>query len=258
MAIINFRSIINKKADFLYFLQESKPRIIIGTETWLSNDIADNEIIPIASEFNYTIYRKDHNSGNGGVMIAVSKDILSSPVPELVTSCEMMWCICKLHFPGIKNVYICAYYRPHVSDQHSLNELNNSLAKLKEYNNNSIVWLAGDFNAPDINWESACIETGSNYPTIQTNLIDIIQDHGLSQVVMEPTRCSNILDLFLTNNPGQVQTVKILPGLSDHDIVSLQINCKPTILRQKPGQILLFNKANWEAFRSGLISYQYK
>ena len=194
LAIINFRSIINKKAEFLYFLQESKPRIIIGTETWLSNDIADNEIIP--SKFSYTIYRKDRDSGYGGVMIAVSKDILSSPVPELVTSCEMTWC--KLHFPGIKNVYICAYYRPHVSDQHSLNELNNSLAKLKEYNNNSIVWLAGDFNAPDINWESACIETGSNYPTIQTNLIDIIQDHGLSQVVMEPTRCSNILDLYFS------------------------------------------------------------
>ena len=52
LAIIKFRSIINKKAEFLSFLQENKPRIIIGTETWLSNDIADNEIIP--SEFNYT------------------------------------------------------------------------------------------------------------------------------------------------------------------------------------------------------------
>ena len=89
--VISLISIINKIAEFLYFLQESKPRIIIGTETWLSNDIADNEIIP--SKFNYTIYRKDRDSGYGGVMIAVSKDILSSPVP---TSCEMTWC--KLHF----------------------------------------------------------------------------------------------------------------------------------------------------------------
>ena len=91
LAIIN----INKKAEILYFLQESEPRIIIGTETWLSNDIADNEIIP--SEFDYTIYRKDRDSGYGGVMIAVSKEILSSIVPELVISCEMTWC--KLHFP---------------------------------------------------------------------------------------------------------------------------------------------------------------
>ena len=116
------------------------------------------------------------------------------------------------------------------------------------------VWFAGDFNAPDINWKSACIETGSIYPTIQTNLI---QDHGLSQVVMEPTRCGNILDSFFTNSPGQVQMVKILPELSDHDIVSLQINCKPTILiiRQKLRQILLLSNTNWEAFRSGIISF---
>ena len=33
------------------------------------------------------------------------------------------------------------------------------------------------------------------------------------------------------------------------------MNCKPTILSQKPRQILLFNKANWEAIRSGLISF---
>ena len=52
--------------------------------TWLTNDILDNEIIP--NEFCYTIYRKDRDRGYGGVMIAVSKDILSSPIPDLVTS----------------------------------------------------------------------------------------------------------------------------------------------------------------------------
>ena len=41
----------------------------------------------VPSEFNYTIYRKDRDSGYGGVMIALPKDILSSPIPELVTSC---------------------------------------------------------------------------------------------------------------------------------------------------------------------------
>ena len=49
---------------------------------------------------------QDHDSAYGGVMIAVSKD---SPVPELITSCEMTWY--KLHFPSVKNVCICAYYR---------------------------------------------------------------------------------------------------------------------------------------------------
>ena len=68
LSIINFRSIINKTGEFLFFLQERKPKIIIGSEMWLSNDITDNEIIP--NEFNYTIYRKDRVSGYGGIMKA--------------------------------------------------------------------------------------------------------------------------------------------------------------------------------------------
>ena len=63
--VIYFRSILNKKGEFLLFLQNVKSKIIIGSETWLSRDILDNKIIP--NEFNYTIYRKDHNNGYGGV-----------------------------------------------------------------------------------------------------------------------------------------------------------------------------------------------
>ena len=72
---------MNNKAEFLLFLLNVKPAIIIGTETWLSKDILDNEIIP--SEFNYTINRKDCNDGYRGVLIAVTKHILSNPLPEL-------------------------------------------------------------------------------------------------------------------------------------------------------------------------------
>ena len=75
--------------------------IIIGTEAWLSKDILDNEII--TDEFNYTIYRKDCIDGYGGVLIAVTKDILSNPLPELDTSCEIIWC--KIHLVGIKDFY---------------------------------------------------------------------------------------------------------------------------------------------------------
>ena len=107
------------------------------------------------------------------IMIAVSKDILSSPVPELITSCEITWC--KLHFSSVKNVYICAYYRPHISDQHSLDELNISLAKLKEYNNNPTVWLAGDFNAPDFSWKSNSVEHKSNYLLFKPILLTLLK-----------------------------------------------------------------------------------
>ena len=52
------------------------------TETWLSDKILDNEILP----YNYSIIRKDRQSRGGGVMFAIkhsnSYQVLPSP-PDL-------------------------------------------------------------------------------------------------------------------------------------------------------------------------------
>ena len=47
-----------------------------------------------------------------------------------------------------------------------------------------------------------------------------------------PTRGQNILDLFLTINPTLVDNVSITSGLSDNDIVLIQVNVKPEVLKQ--------------------------
>ena len=164
------------------------------------------------------------------------------PMTYCLILCQNRTVLVRWHSTGIKDFYVCAYYRPHISDQHSLEQLNISLAKVQECKNNPTVLLAGDFNAPHIDWQSFSVKPGSSYFTVQNSLIDIVQDHGLSQVVMEPTRIDNILDLFFTTNPSQIKKVEIQPGLSDHNMVLIQLNCKPIILRQMPRQILLFNK----------------
>ena len=46
----------------------------------------------------------------------------------------------------------------------------------------------------------------------------------LRQLSPLPTRDSNILDLFFTTNPTFVQRVSIIPGISDHGIVQIQVN----------------------------------
>ena len=42
------------------------------------------------------------------------------------------------------------------------------------------------------------------YAAIHISLIDLIQDHSLVQVVIQPTRFQNILDLFLLNYPNEL------------------------------------------------------
>ena len=86
---INFQSVTSKKADLIQLIDSVKPHIIVGTETWINPDISDSEIIP--PELNYQIYRNDWADGYGGVMLAITKDIISSEVPELKTDCEIVW-----------------------------------------------------------------------------------------------------------------------------------------------------------------------
>ena len=49
------------------------------TETWLTSDYWDNEILPQG----YTIYRRDSNSRGGGVLLAVKNDISSKIIDTL-------------------------------------------------------------------------------------------------------------------------------------------------------------------------------
>ena len=63
--------------------------------------------------------------------------------------------------------------------------------------------------------------------------MDIMNDHGLEQLVNFPTREENTLDLILTSLPGQFQEVQSPDKLSDHDMVAgtLKVFIPP---RKKP------------------------
>ena len=74
-------------------------------------------------------------------------------------------------------------------------------------------------------------------------------------MVTEPTRQENILDLFLTTNHTLIDKVSRL-SLGDHDIVTALGSLKPTMHKQKPRQVHLFSKANWEKLKSLMKNYQ--
>ena len=64
-------------------------------------------------------------------------------------------------------------------------------------------------------------------------LIDIMNDHGLEQLVHFPTREKNTLDLILTSLPGQFQEIHSPDKHSDHNVVSgtLKVYIRP---KKKP------------------------
>ena len=70
---MNTRSIVNKLTQFNSLIYYKDYDIIAITETWLSDNLLDQEIIPTS----YTIYRKDRSPRGGGVMLAVKNSIPS-------------------------------------------------------------------------------------------------------------------------------------------------------------------------------------
>jgi hypothetical protein len=55
---------------------------------------------------------------------------------------------------------------------------------------------------------------------------------------------------MITNLPNQIPRAEIITGISDHDIVFVELNIAPTKLKQKPRNIPIYRKANWETMKT--------
>ena len=61
---------------------------------------------------------------------------------------------------------------------------------------------------------------------IKEKVLDIMDQFNLTQVVQEPTRQNNILDLVFTTQPDLIKGSYVVPGMSDHNAVIWDINFK--------------------------------
>ena len=251
--VINARSLRGKPDQLQCVLSSTDPDIVIVTETWLDASIMSSEIFP--SDF--TAYRKDRKTDTrgGGVLIAVNNRLMSSLENDLDTKCEIVWV--KIEIAGVKTLHVGGFYRPPVMTRDGLQ----TLAELKKsldliQNTDSNVWIGGDFNMPDVKWEDYSVKGGAKNTVLHQTFLDIIQESNLEQMNIHPTRGPNILDLFLTNNSTLVQKVKVIPGISDHDIVVVDSLIKPMRAPCKPRKVYQYHKGNLDQLRNDLTAYQ--
>ncbi|XP_028403960.1 uncharacterized protein LOC114526557 [Dendronephthya gigantea] len=105
--------------------------------------------------------------------------------------------------------------------------------------------IAGDMNVPDIDWSYTSVKTNPQYSaTVNQTMIDLIDDHGLTQLVTFPTRQESVLDLVLTTHPDLVQNLASVQGISDHSAVSFDLNLSVKLNKKKPRTVYKFAKAN--------------
>ena len=99
MCLLNVRSLVNKLSKFQSFVYSRSFCILCVTETWLSEFIANGEILPN----DYTLYHKDRPSRGGGVMIAVKSCLFTS----LISSTSDLEVVCIKIDIGSDALVIC-------------------------------------------------------------------------------------------------------------------------------------------------------
>ena len=107
--------------------------------------------------------------------------------------------------------------------------------------------MTGDFNCPDILWDTGMVRPSAPERTIQQSIIDITNQANLVQMHSETTREKSLLDLVFTSNPTLLRNSTSVPGIADHDMVVIDIDTKPLVTKQPKRKCYLFSKANWKS-----------
>ena len=229
---------VNKVQEFHCLLDTENPDIVVGTESWLSPDIASSEIFP-EGYHSFRADRKSKSKRSGGVFILVRNSLICTEQPQFQTNCEILWV--KIEISGSRPLFVGAYYRRVEDDLESLREFQDSVSRVREHSDN--VWVLGDFNLPMLSWPESSPEMkpDCSHKQVYDFFLSTIADYNFTQVVTEPTRKDNILDLFLTTNPTLINKVNCSLGLGDHDVVSAEALLKPTLHKQKPRKVFIFS-----------------
>jgi hypothetical protein len=111
-------------------------------------------------------------------------------------------------------VYIGSYYRRHVSDGESLEQLETSLHRASSIRNASVI-IGGDFNLPGWDWRSTTLKPNATYPNLHQQFLDIINNNGLAQIIEDSTRKISVrfFRRFIISNLMESQSALLYKGM---------------------------------------------
>ena len=217
---MNCQSISNKKGDMLDMHETYNPDIICGTETWLTKEHKDGELC-ICFLGQCDLFRCDRSDRQGGGVLIAAKKHLQAHVQPPKTQCETIWISISLH--RAKTLYIGCYYRPNSQDNTGCGALVESLNRIPIHSN---IIIAGDFNYPDMDWQTKTVTSHTNR-RLHEEFIDLIDDYSLKQFVDTPTRQGNILELVLSKASEHCNECTTIPGTSDNEAVIARLHLVP-------------------------------
>ena len=219
---IDINGIRGKILELLDFLDAHQPHVVALQETKTDSTFTISELFPETCM--YSVYRKDRNThGDEKIEILIHRDISHMPIMKLENNSESVWV--KL-FANKSSHYIASWYRQPNGTVEDFLLFRNQLDHIKSQHKSKKKKLPSvnvicDFNFREFVWPTNFGKSGSMLSQSEGQMLFyIMDDHGLEQMILFPTRDKKTLGLILTSLPGQFQNIHSPNKFSDHDIVS--------------------------------------
>ena len=234
----NARSLLPKLDLLKAEVVAHNPSVICIVESWLSENIDDNEI----SIDNYHITRLDRNRHGGGVLAYVHNSLTCEILLKGPNDLELIALLVSSVHTTAKHC-ISVLYRPPSSPVSFLVNLCTTLHHLSPPRFSNFV-LIGDLNVNFCN---------RNHPLF-CRLESILQLFSLSQTVCSPTHANpngdtSLIDLALVSNTSLLLDCSTIPPLanSDHNGLKLSLKIKHNHqqVQQQPRTIWRYSCADF-------------
>ena len=165
----------------------------------------------------YTVFRKYGVGRQGDGACIVAKTALKCCEIALLSSTSELVAVDLITELNSRLRIICVYFSPTGDSSELLTRMSSLCCSLDELSQVDFpVVLTGDLNQPSIHWHPMTLPTTDS--TKESIFVTFCIENGFEQLVIDPTRGANILDLVLSNTEDTVTDVKVIPApvISDH------------------------------------------
>ena len=246
MYYTNANGLFNKIDELKLLLStNSNIDIVCVTETHFSHDILDAEI----QIDGFNIYRHDRDfsldtskhaiSHGGGSIIYVRTDLNVFLTPGSNSAPDSLAVTLET---AVGSVCVACIYRSTSLNLSQNSNLSSFLKNICNVNNDHETVLLGDFNLPDVSWETGCVNgglVGSNKSFLnQERYMNIFNESGLSwyfttektrRRIVNETLQESLLDQVLYTNDALINSCTALPPLGKSDHVSVQVELSVSV-----------------------------
>ena len=236
------------------YMEKSGTLVAAFCETHLNPSMKEAEI----SMENYSVFRADRKDrSKGGVVVYLRKEAAADA--QLLTSGSNGTVEHVVVHSKAYNLVIINVYRPPSTPTCCFSPVINKIRECLAGFNGAMpsIVFCGDLNLPGTSWETGETTMGLRDDKTAVEILTRLQsDFFMTEVVNQPTRGSNCLDLCFTNSPDKFLNVETeTTQLSDHMLILARtmFDCRKSPISAKDNkgspleQLNFFDKRiNWD------------